>query len=352
MANQTVARPHADQAQRKARVTLRQIGQLLGVSTFAVSRALAGKDGVSEETRQRVEEAAARLCYRRPEGPREGRDIALVFHQVDPVNSELSLQIERGVQREAQRRGRIVRFQSTQTAGQVTSLLKECAGLLLVGLWDRSVVEAIRQIERPVVRLGWVDPLEPVDQVISTDREAGQAVARYLHDLGHRSIAYVFGSPAYRGRWERFYGAREELERQEGATLHPVEFEEAEGGFLRAMQALAERGIRPSAFFCAHDGLALTAISGLLRLGLRIPDDVSVVGFGDFSPALQISPQLTTVRVDGVGIGAAGFRLLLERVDAGATEERTTQRILIPSRIVARASSGLARAAPDDVTMN
>jgi LacI family transcriptional regulator len=231
--------------------------------------------------------------------------------------------MERGVQHEAQRHRRTVRFQSTQTVGQIVALMKHCAGLLLVGAYDGDVAEAMHSIDRPVVRLGWVNPLERIDQVLSTDREAAQAVAHYLLGLGHRSIAFVFGSPAYRGRWERFYGAREVLERAGDATLHPIEFEEKAGGFPRALQALRARGVRPTAFFCAHDGLALTVISELLRDGIRIPEDASVVGFGDYAPAMQIEPQLTTVRVDGVGMGAAAF-----------------QRILIPARIVERASTG------------
>lgn len=325
---------------RRPRITLRQIGLQLGLSTFAVSRSLAGKDGVSDETRQRVEAAAARLAYRRPQSDRERRDIGLVFHRVDPVNGELSLQIERGVQREAQRHRRTVRFQSTQTAGQIAALAKHCAGLLLVGAYDSEVSDTIRAMKQPVVRLGWVNPLERIDQVRSTDREAAQAVAEYLLRLGHRSVGFVFGSTAYRGRWERFYGAREVLERAGDAALHPLEFEEKTGGFLRALRALHGRDVRPTAFFCAHDGLALTVISELLRVGSRIPEDASVVGFGDYAPAMQIEPQLTTVRVDGVGMGVAAIRLLLERVEADRGEERLVQRILIPALIVERASTG------------
>ncbi|MGO7515622.1 substrate-binding domain-containing protein, partial [Rhizobium ruizarguesonis] len=65
----------------------------------------------------------------------------------------------------------------------------------------------------------------------------------------------------------------------------------------------------------AHDGLALTVLSELLGQGYRIPDDVSVVVFGDFSPATQISPARTTVRMEGQEGGAVGLLLLLERIE-------------------------------------
>jgi LacI family transcriptional regulator len=191
----------------------------------------------------------------------------------------------------------------------------------------------------PIVRFGWVDPLEQADQVSGTDHEAGQAVLQYLIDLGHRSIAYVYGIPGYRGRRERFYGAREIAERYPDVALHVMQFEE-QAGFGTAFQALKEKGVYPTAFFCAHDGLALTVVSELLGLGYRIPDDISVVGFGDFSPATQISPPLTTVRMEGQECGAVGLRLLLERIENPRQPGAPARRINIASRIVERRSAG------------
>jgi LacI family transcriptional regulator len=136
---------------------------------------------------------------------------------------------------------------------------------------------------------------------------------------------------------ERFYGAREVAERRPGVTLHPLAFEEP-AGFGATFAAMRLRGVHPTACFCAHDGLALTVVSHLLSLGLRIPEDVSVVGFGDFAAAMQISPALTTVRVEGAEIGAVGLRLLVERIDAG--EAGPARRVQIVSRLVERRSSG------------
>ena len=68
----------------------------------------------------------------------------------------------------------------------------------------------------PIVRQGWLEPLEQVDQIGGTDHEAGSAVASYLLGLGHREIAYVHGDPRYRGRMERLYGLREVLEQDRG----------------------------------------------------------------------------------------------------------------------------------------
>src|SRR5277367_5148939 len=119
------------------RVTLRQIAQHTDLSTFSVSRALAGKDGISEETRLLVEQAAMRLGYSKP-APSASRGIGLVFHDLDKVNSELQMQIQAGVQREAQRLKKHVRAVWTHTTSEVIDLARASAGLLLVGPYDAA----------------------------------------------------------------------------------------------------------------------------------------------------------------------------------------------------------------------
>lgn len=323
------------------RATMQDIADKVGVSKFAVSRALAGKGGVSEETRRQVEAAARELGYMKPvsEAPRE---IALIFHDVDVINSELRMMIQSGVQTEASRLRRPVRLQWTHRAEDVSRIAQTSAGLLLVGPHDRRTVAEAAATGVPLVRLGWVGALEPVDQVSGTDHEAGGAVGRHLIDLGHRSIAFVHGTPGYRGRMERFYGLREVVEVVPGTVLNQMRFEE-NSGFIPALKALHADGVRPTAFFCAHDGLAVTVVTALLGLGYRIPDDVSVVGFGDFAAATQISPALTTVRVQGAEMGAAALRLLLERLDQPPAARLPARRILIASTLIERQSCGPAR---------
>ncbi|MBW6425088.1 LacI family transcriptional regulator [Rhizobium sp. XQZ8] len=327
---------------KRGRVTLETIAAEVGLSKYAVSRSLAGKNGVSEETRERIRETAQRLGYIKPANSSVSNEIAVVFHDHDSVNSELYMQIQNGVQAEAHRQGMSLRIRWTHNKGQLAEMAKTCAGLLLVGPHDREAVDAAVATGIPIVRFGWVDPLEDADQVSGTDHESGQAVLQYLIDLGHREIAYVYGVPGYRGRRERFYGAREIAERYSDANLHAMQFEE-QGGFADAYRALKAKGVQPTAFFCAHDGLALTVISELLGQGYRIPDDISVVGFGDFSAATQISPALTTVKMEGQECGAVGLRLLVQRIENPRLPGMPACRIYIASHIVERRSSGPRR---------
>ena len=327
---------------KRGKVTLQTIAEEVGLSKYAVSRSLAGKSGVSDETRDLIRDAAQRLGYIKPVSQVASSDIAVVFHDHDPVNSELYMQLQNGVQAEAHRLGRGLKMRWTHHAGQLADVVKSCAGLLLIGPHDHEAVDAALAAGIPIVRFGWVDPLEDTDQVSGTDHEAGQAVLRYLIDLGHREIAYVYGVPGYRGRRERFYGAREIAERHADVNLHSMQFEE-QGGFAEAYSAMKAKGVHPTAFFCAHDGLALTVVSELLGQGYRIPDDISVVGFGDFSAATQISPSLTTVKMEGQECGAAGLRLLVERIEKPRLPGMPAYRIYVASHIIERRSSGPRR---------
>ena len=322
-----------------ARVTLKTIAQETGLSKFAVSRALAGKSGVSEETRVRVAEMAAQLGYKKPV-PTTSRALSVVFDDTDVINSELHVQIQSGVQREAERLGLTVWVRWTHDGNELERFARESQGMLIVGPHDRAGVARAYSAGIPIVRNGWLRSLEPVDQIGGTDHEAGSAVAEYLTGLGHREIAYVHGESRYRGRMERLYGMREVIEQLDGVRMYDMTWPEGTQ-FAGALDGLNASGVRPTAFFCAHDGLAVTVISELLTRGYRIPQDASVVGFGDFSAAQQIQPPLTTVKMPGVDIGVMAVRLLNERMTVPGFPSFPL-RVHIPSRIVERQSAAEA----------
>jgi LacI family transcriptional regulator len=316
------------------RVTLDTIARQTGLSKFAVSRALAGKDGVSDETRRRVEAAAEELGYVKPTATSRLPTVAPDF-----INSELQLMVQSGVHAEARRRGYQVIARWTHDANEIEATMRSAQAGILVGPHIREIIDRIYAIGIPIVRTsGFPDPLEAIDIVTGPDHEAGAAVAKFLVELGHREIAYVHGAPRYRGRIERLYGVREVLERFPDARLHDMRFE-PELTFTQAFQVLRSNGINPTAFFCAHDGLAVTVVSELLRFGFRIPEDVTVVGFGDFSSATQISPQLTTVTLPGQEMGACCLRLLDDKL-TGRIANDLRLRITVAGQLVLRASSG------------
>jgi LacI family transcriptional regulator len=130
---------------------------------------------------------------------------------------------------------------------------------------------------------------------------------------------------------------REVLERRDDTNFHDMRFE-PELSFTEHLRALWAGGQYPTAFFCAHDGLAVTVVTELLRLGRRIPEDVSVVGFGDYTSATQISPPLTTVTLQGFERGQFCVRLLDDRLKQRLPKHPI--RIMLTGELIRRASSG------------
>lgn len=217
-------------------------------------------------------------------------------------------------------------------------MARGCAGMLICGPIEPATLKLVQGVGIPIVRQGWHAPLDPIDQVSGSDHEAGAAVGDYLLGLGHREIAYVHGAPRYRGRLERLHGLRDALEPVADGVLHDLSWED-DSGFAAVLDALLARGGRPTAFFCAHDGLGVTVISELLARGIRIPEDASVVGFGDYSAAQQILPKLTTIRVPAAEIGMMGARLLDSRINV-PDFPLCPIRLLVPGKIIERKSAG------------
>lgn len=131
---------------------------------------------------------------------------------------------------------------------------------------------------------------------------------------------------------ERLFGLREASLAYEDAHIGEIQFSPSKT-FAQAFSDLRERGEMPTALFCSHDSLGVFVVSELHRLGLRVPEDVSVIGYGDFAAATQISPMLTTLRLPGAEMGIAAFRTLMERLDTDRRQLPAQRLMLVPTLI-------------------
>jgi LacI family transcriptional regulator len=316
------------------RVTLQMIADEVGLSKFAVSRALSGKTGVSDQTRHLISETARRLGYR-DHLQVNVRTVGIALDTQERMNGEHQYRVNSGAQREAEKLG--FQLKTHWMHGQsLAGLARDCDALIIVGRHSQESVCDAYAVGRPVVRIGFPRALERCDLVDGAGREAGYAVGRMLLDHGHREIAYVFGPHRYRGRRDRRAGLSDVMERHKGTRLLTLEWVQGEP-FAAVFDAFLATGASPTAYFCGHDGLAMTVLSELLRRGIAVPRDVSVVGYGDYSTAEHISPALTSVRVPSEDLGAQAIRLAAMRLSGtGLTD--VPVRIHVPERIVERAS--------------
>lgn len=322
-----------------ARVTIQDVADKLGLSKFSVSRALSGKSGVAEATRSRVLRAAHAMGYRvNAEIAHAVGQILFVRQEIDMVSSEMWLNMLHGAETEAERLGYAVVPRQARYLGS-SEMDPAVVGLILAVPRPSDITELAARTGLPVACATYVEPMSRFDQVVCADWEAGVAVGRMLTGLGHRQVAFVHGSTLPVGRSERFRGLRDGMLETAGTTVDDIVFDESQG-FRRAFLAHIREGGAPTALFCAHDGIAVSAVSELLRLGLRIPDDISIVGNSDFAAASQISPRLTTVRVPHVEIGATMVRCIADRLSNAEGSARPPMRISLISEIVRRESTG------------
>ncbi len=330
-----------------ARVTLQLIADHLGVSKFAVSRALTGKSGVSAETRRSVIAAAEQLGYsaRKRRNGKTTQAIEVIFHDRSVANRELWVDVQHGIEMEATRLGYSMTVRWTNDHTVIEQLGRTATGYILVGPQENSMFEAARDHRLPAVVVNHlVPPLDAMDQVSAADVEAGVYVGNYLAGLGHRRMVYANGQRGYPGREARLRGFVRAIDALEGGELREIDFpDDRNAEFREALLALVAGGFEPTAVFCGSDGVAVTVVSELMRMGLRVPDDISVVGHADYPVAMQISPKLTTIHMPHRQMGIAAVRLLLARTGTlGVYNDLPPQRLSLVPWLVERETTAKA----------
>jgi len=336
---------------RPAAVTIKHVARACGLAPSTVSKALAGKPMVRQETRALVLAAAERLGYRASVLARSLRLQrtwtvgALVADIANPFFAELV----RGMEDALWARGYSLVICSTdydarkELAFLHMLLDKRMDGLILASTAsDGDEVPRLRQRGVPYVLLNRRHRSQPSDYV-GIDNEAGVARAvAHLASLGHRRIAFICGPPDSSAAAERLAGYRRELRRQglpvEEALIAPGDYMAERGrAAVDRFLALAEP---PTAIVSANDFMAIGAMERLQERGLRVPDEVSVTGFDDIFVAALPWIGLTTVRPQSRLLGERAAELLLARVER-PTEELGD--VILPSSLIVRRTTGPCR---------
>jgi LacI family transcriptional regulator len=216
-------------------------------------------------------------------------------------------------------------------------------GVVLMGV-DRGDPEVDRlvQSQTPVIGVD-LDVAGPHTSWVASDNVGGARLAvRHLHALGHTRIATITGAQDTRPGADRLLGYRAELQ---ALGLEPrPEYVQA-GDFYRdsgeaAMRALLALPESPTAVFVAADMMAVGAIEAVRSAGLRVPEDVAIVGFDDVQLAPFIDPPLTTIRQDRVGLGLAAGQALIEQIEH---PERALATLTLPVELIVRRSCGAGK---------
>ena len=331
-------------AHHSTRPTSRDVAQAAGVSQAAVSLVLGDKwrGRVSEATAERVREAARELGYRPNLAARNLRlgRTRTVLLVVPALTTEFFAGVYTGAARIAAQHGfGVVLYPSPEGIGPARDPFASAQAALdgvIASSMAADALTAIRGDQLPLVMLD-SDPEGSLGAAtVNLDITDGvRQVADHLLTLGHRRFLHLAADVA---SWTFDVRAREldaRVGEVPGTSLLTVRAPISIDGALAAtLTALSAKGPRPTAIICDDDKLAAGAYKAVRRLGLRIPDDISVTGLDDLALATAIDPELTTVRLDAELFGERGMQALLAVLEGRAPEEGD-----IPVELVVRGST-------------
>lgn len=342
-----------------AKLTIRDIARISGLSKSTVSLVLNNSPKVDPETRRRVLAVMRENNYVpsfAATALAKG-NTGLIGMIVPGLTWRFMANINYGVAKVVEdTKYEIVLFTSTNErdyGGAIDRVMSSglCAGLIVV-THDKQPLDRLAGLHGgglPVVLIDTLGAVNPLPSVGADNHTGGLLLGRHLLELGHRRIASILGPLDHPYVQERRRGLREALRE---AGLEPDPGLEVETGFdetlvrrrTRELLALPEDR-RPTALFAYHDSAAFLVLDELRQAGVRVPQDVSVVGFNDIDAAAHVRPALTTVRQPFVDMGRQAARILLSALDNVASDEALA-RIVLPTELIVRESTASAPAGP------
>jgi DNA-binding LacI/PurR family transcriptional regulator len=330
------------------RATVRDVAALAGVSPKTVSNVINGGVPVRPETKARVDAALAELDYvpnLSARGLRNGRSGAIALALPD-LSTAYSAELARWFVELAHEEGWAVQIEQTgSNPARERELISRARAHLVDGLVlnpTSLLGSALSSTEGlpPTVVIGEVEP-EHVDQVHIDSLAAAEELTAYLLRRGHRRIALVGTSDEVFNTATsslRHRGHRRALDAA-GLPYDPMleipVHEWTTAAAAQAFEAFLDRAPLPDAVFCFTDAMALGVEHVLASRGLRVPEDVSVVGFDDIEAAAYGVPALTTMSFDKRSIASAALESLARRIDDRDAPTRIT---VLPHRLVERSS--------------
>ena len=323
-----------------ARVTIFEIAQQAGVSTGTVSRVLNGRSDVSQETRERVLRIVQESGYvpdsgarRLAKGQRELVGVA-PFSENTYRSPYYSIMLD-SIQERLFRLGFAARVLEPSPTDPV---FEQCIGFIIPGIHlDDPRPERLFQQHIPCVVVGRAERQSWVD--IDNANGIAQAM-QYLFNLGHTRIAHITGSPIGQTTQARLEAYQECLKQAKLPIQNELIWDGlfTDMGSYRVTRRALEQGLEFSAILSASDEMALGAIAALQDAGLRVPLDVSVVGFDGFNGGAHATPPLTTVRQPVREVGHVAADLLVETLRG-----KPKRQVILPVELLVRSSSAMAR---------
>jgi LacI family transcriptional regulator len=329
----------------KASVTIHHVAEAAGVSVSTVSRVLNNKVDVAVDTYRTVQDVIEKLGYTSSLAARSLRSrrtnvIGLVlFDIIDPF----SVQVMGGVDRALKDLHYDLIVYSSVDSKRKLAADRERRSISLL---DNSITDGIIVVAPSAATFTNVSPIVIIDPhnenpnypaVIAENREGALAVMQYLTGLGHQRIGFIGGRPELQSATQRLQGYTDGL-RQAGLPLEPGLVQAGDyskpTGYI-CTQKLLSLPKPPTAIFAANDQSAFGVLEAAHEAGLRVPNDLSIIGFDNIPESAYVTPPLTTVDQSIERMGFIAARLLMRLISEGEVENSI---YTIPTQLVVRES--------------
>lgn len=326
--------------------TIKDIAKYLGISHSTVSRALNDSPLIKEDTRRQVLQAAELLDYvpnmsaknlvmqksniiglffsSMTEGTSDNFLVDVIKSINDSLESQYSLTVN-GIDKLAD---------NNKLSPQLFD------GILIMSQSDEDdlFIKKVQQSDIPYVILNRHLNDSSLPNISSQDRQGVQTAIRYLFELGHRNIGFIKGKKGFRSTSERYLGYQDALQ-EKGLPLEPAFVSDGDYTIQsgqKAAEVLLAQEI--TAIFCSNDDMAFGALHACKKLGKRVPEDISIVGFDDSHFAAYSLPSLTTVHKPIQAISQLGVELLLKEIQ---TKHAISEQHLVKTSLVIRESTDI-----------
>ena len=328
-------------------VTLEDIARALNVSKMTVSRAINNHPEINRETRARILAMAQKMKYRPNQFARAltTNHSYLIGIVVPDLMHSYFAEICRGVESQARPAGYQNLICSTDEEArkekdEIEALLTRTDGLIVASTLSVSETKFYRRLLSEGANIVLIDRVLDglrCSAVTTDDVEVGRLATEHLIELGHRKIGHLRG-PDVSTSLKRLQGYQEAMTtRRLKPMVRECGFTESDG--RSAMQGWIVKRDLPTAIFAANDPAAIGAMGALSEAGLRVPEDVALVGAGNIHYGDMLRVPLTTVSWSKSAMGQEAASLLLELIDG----KKRVRRVTVPPEIIIRSSCGATK---------
>jgi LacI family transcriptional regulator len=332
------------------KVSMDDIAKKLNLSKNTISLALRGMPGISEQTRKLILDAANEMGYTYRIGDNSGKEQSRNICLIIPKSTRDSIGffsiIQFGIEDEAKKNNFntvIHYYDESETIFQIPMCIKEgmISGIITIGRVSQRTIFAIKSFNLPIIMIDHYFENDLTDCVLTDNISGGFSATEYLIKCGHREIGFLGRINASNSFYDRYLGYLKatntyKLDLNNSFLIIDKSFEELINNDIELVVNeinFLER--LPTAFFCCNDAEAIALYKGLNKLGILIPENISIIGFDNIELSKNVSPELTTMNVQKESMGKRAVIKLKEKM---SNADGSFEKLLLSSHLVIRQS--------------